>query len=139
LQHIVVGIDGSAVADRALRWALDEARRWDARLEVVLAWSYIDQHTPDFHPDYGEGDARATLAAAIERAGGAEGIDVVQSCPNDLPARALLAAAAPADLVVVGSRGLGSVKGMLLGSVSHQVVTKSPTNVVIVRPEGAAR
>jgi nucleotide-binding universal stress UspA family protein len=139
LQHIVVGIDGSASADRALRWALDEALQWGARLEVVLAWSFIDQRTPDFHPDYGEDDARATLDAAIERVGGAQGVEIVPSCPNDLPARALLAAAGPADLVVVGSRGLSGVKELLLGSVSHQVVTKSSTTVVVVHPDDDAR
>ena len=52
---------------------------------------------------------------------------------NDLPAPGLLEQAeAGAALLVVGSRGLGSVKGILLGSVSRTVVERSPIPVVVV-------
>lgn len=134
MERIVVGIDGSAGADLALRWAIAEARQWNAQLEVVIAWSLLDQPSTEFKPDYGEDDARAAVDAAVERVGGADGVDVTVTSVNDLPARALLARAADADLVVVGSRGLGGVKGMLLGSVSQQVVNRAETTTVVIHP-----
>lgn len=139
MERIAVGIDGSPGGDDALRWAIAEARRWEAQLEVVLAWSYLDQPTKEFHPDYGEKDARAALDAAMARVGGADGVDVVLTCCNDLPTRALMDAAQRADLLVVGSRGLGGFKGLLLGSVSQQLSTHSPVPVVIVHPSDGGR
>jgi nucleotide-binding universal stress UspA family protein len=50
------------------------------------------------------------------------------------PARALLEAAIGADLLVVGSRGRGGMKGLLLGSVSQQCIHHAPCPVVVVRP-----
>ncbi|MBK5223482.1 MAG: universal stress protein [Acidimicrobiia bacterium] len=135
MDRIVVGIDGSPGADRALEWAIAEARTWGAHLEVVLAWSFLDQPTEQFKPDYGADDATATLAAAIERVGGTEGLDVTLTCVNDLPARALIEAADRADLIVVGSRGIGGFKGLLLGSVSQQLATYAPVPVVVIHPE----
>lgn len=139
MDKIVVGIDGSPGADQALRWAIDEARQWNAELDVVIAWSYLDQHTPEFKPDYDETDVRTNVDAALARVGGADGVNIVVSPVNDLPARAILDRAVEADLVVVGSRGLGGFKGLLLGSVSHQVVSHSRTPVVIVHPEDDVR
>jgi nucleotide-binding universal stress UspA family protein len=51
-----------------------------------------------------------------------------------LPARALIDASQEGELVVVGSRGLGGFKGLLLGSVAQQVAHHSACPVVIVRP-----
>ena len=51
---------------------------------------------------------------------------------NDLPARAILGRADGAWLVVVGSRGLGGFKGLLLGSVSQQIVHHAPCPVLVV-------
>lgn len=138
MEHIVVGVDGSEGSDAALRWAVAEARAHGARLEVVLAWSYLDQPTVEFDPDYGEPVARAALDLVIERAGPTDDLEVVRTCVNDLPARALLAASQTADLVVVGSRGLGAFKGMVLGSVSQQVVTRAACSVLVVRTESDA-
>jgi nucleotide-binding universal stress UspA family protein len=137
VERIVVGIDGSPGADRALAWAVAEARQWSAHLEVVLAWSYLDQPSKVFKPDYGEADARASIEAAIERIGGAEGVDVTLTCVNDLPTRALIDAATRADHLVIGSRGLGGFKGLLLGSVSHQLAQHATVPVTIIHPEAS--
>jgi len=78
------------------------------------------------------------LAGAVERAVGADPgvpIDLVTVC--NLPARALLEQGAGADLLVVGARGLGGFRGLLLGSVSQQVVHHATCPVVIV-PDRAA-
>ncbi|QGG96183.1 universal stress protein [Actinomarinicola tropica] len=134
MARIVVGIDGSAGGDEALRWALDEARRAGATLEVVLAWSHLEQPAGEFRPDYGADDAHAALRAAVDRVGDAAGVDVLLTAVNDLPARALIEAARRADLLVVGSRGLGGFTGLLLGSVSQQVSSHSSVPVVVVHP-----
>lgn len=137
MEHIVVGIDGSEDAKTALRWAVAEARAHSARLEVVLAWSYLDQPTVEFNPDYGEPVARAALDLMVEQVGPVDDIEIVRTCVNDLPARALISAAEGADLLVVGSRGLGAIKGMVLGSVSQQIVTRATCSVAVIRADAA--
>jgi nucleotide-binding universal stress UspA family protein len=130
---VTVGIDGSPGAHAALRWACDEARKRDAILRVVHAWSYLDQHRR-FDAHYGEADARRVIDDALEALGSdAAGVDLESCTPNDLPVRALLDAAIGSDLLVVGARGIGGFKGLLLGSVSHQVAQHAPCPVVIVR------
>lgn len=130
---VTVGVDASEGSIRALRWALREARLRGARLRAVLAWSYLDQPKGSFDPAYGEDDARGQLDEALALvAGGADDVEIDPVLVNDLPARALLAAARDADLLVVGSRGLGGFKGLLLGSVSQQVVQHAPCPVVVV-------
>jgi nucleotide-binding universal stress UspA family protein len=57
---------------------------------------------------------------------------------SDLPVRAVLTAAEDADLVVVGARGLGGFKGLLLGSVSHGVLRGAPCPVAVVRGAGSS-
>ena len=58
--------------------------------------------------------------------------DTVLRVVNDLPARALLEAGKGAWTLVLGSRGLGGFKGLLLGSVSQQVVHHASCPVLIV-------
>jgi nucleotide-binding universal stress UspA family protein len=131
---IAVGVDGSRGAQQALRWACEEARLRDAVVRVVHAWSYLDQHGNRFDANYGEADALRVIDDALEELGSdAESIEFERRAPNELPARALLDAAADSDLVVVGARGIGGFKGLLLGSVSQQVAQHAPCPVVIVR------
>src|SRR5207244_12901392 len=82
-------------------------------------------------------DAGALIDRVLTEVGGAEGVDVERSVIEDSPARALREAAQDADLVVVGTRGLGGVSGLLLGSVSQQVVHHAPCPVVVVPPAKA--
>ena len=129
---IVAGVDGSDGARQALEWAAEEARVRGARLRAVCVWSYLDQAGGSFDPSYGEADARRLLDGAVDALGDAGGIDVERVTVNDLPARGLLEAAEGADLIVVGARGMGGFKGLLLGSVSQQVAQHAPCPVVIV-------
>jgi nucleotide-binding universal stress UspA family protein len=116
-----VGVDGSPPSTAALAWAVDEARLRSARLVVVHA---------HLRPDVE--DARAALDAAVDTVGIA-GVPADRLVVGDRPAPAILAAAASADLVVLGSRGHGAFTGMLLGSVSHHVSHHAPCPVVVVR------
>jgi nucleotide-binding universal stress UspA family protein len=136
---VVAGVDGSEHAARALRWAADEARRRGATLTVVMAWGLLDQHPasgdPEFRPDYDAEDAGRALDEAVRAALGDE--PVVQVTPrvvNDLPARALIEAAAGAELLIVGARGLGGFRDLLLGSVSHRCLEHAACPTVVVRP-----
>ena len=134
-RRVVVGVDGSSSSRHALRRAVDEAFAHDATLEVVMAWSLLDQMTgAPFDPNYGDAEARAELERILdEELGDHRPPSTVVRVDNDLPARALLAAANGAWLVVVGDRGLGGFRGLLLGSVSNQVAHHAPCPVLIVR------
>jgi nucleotide-binding universal stress UspA family protein len=99
----------------------------------VWAWSYLDQPFERFDPEYGEDDARRSLGEALAALGDeASGLDVEPVVVCDLAARALLDSAKDADLVVVGSRGVGGFEGLLLGSVSSQVASHAACPVVVV-------
>ena len=131
---IVVGVDGSEGGKAALAWAIEEARIRGARLRALLAWSYLDQPVTDFDPQFGEENARERLEEVIAEvtSGADSGVEIERVVVCDLAARALLEATAGADLVVVGSRGMGGFKGLLLGSVSQQIAHHATCPVVII-------
>jgi nucleotide-binding universal stress UspA family protein len=139
--RVVVGVDGSAESDKALRWAYDEARAHGADLVVVAARpAPVPPASP---PPYGgfpwsAGGAPATdleslVTAAVKSALGEDAEDVRIEVRQGAPAPVLLAAAKGADLLVVGSRGAGAFTGMLLGSVSLHAATHAPCAVTVVR------
>lgn len=135
--HIVVGTDGSEGADLALRWAAEDAKRRDALLEVVTVGSLMAEF---FSPD---ADPIETVEAIVRK--GAEGVlakAVHHLRPADIrmkltaevgrAADVLVERAESADLLVVGSRGLGRARELFLGSVSHSCAHQSLVPVVIV-------
>jgi nucleotide-binding universal stress UspA family protein len=141
MQRIVVGIDGSEHSQKALRWAVEEARVRGASLEVVHAWnvpsvcSYPYTGMP-LEPKSLEDAARTTLDTSVDRVdttGLAHPVERILSI--GAPAETLLASSKGADLVVVGSRGHGGFAGLLLGSVSQQVEHHAHCPVVIVPPK----
>lgn len=129
---IVVGIDGSANAAKALHWALDEAEVRGARVRAVLTWSYMGEGDSILGVGTTEDDARAALGAAVAAAAGDRAELVDQVAVNDLAVDGLLGEAADGALLVVGHRGLGRLKSILLGSVSRTVIERSPIPVVVV-------
>jgi nucleotide-binding universal stress UspA family protein len=132
-RRVVVGVDGSAGSRRALRRAALEARVHDATLEVVLAWGLFDQPGGDhFDPQYDAEAARDALQQIVDDELESPQPAMVLRPSNDLPSRALIAAGEGAWTLVVGSRGLGGFKGLLLGSVSQQVVHHAPCPVLVV-------
>ncbi|HZT53981.1 MAG TPA: universal stress protein [Gaiellaceae bacterium] len=142
MSMIVVGVDRSAAAKEALRWAGEEARLRGAALRVVHAWQFpVAAVEAGFGGAYyGElletlrRDAEALVEQLCAEAGVPEGVEVQRVAVEAAPAQALVDAAAEADLLVVGSRGHGGFAGLLLGSVSQQCAQHAPCPVVIVRP-----
>jgi nucleotide-binding universal stress UspA family protein len=138
--RIVVGVDGSEESREALRWALEEAglRSWSVR--AVRAWSDPYLVLPgfaqpeDFQPEALRDRARAELASTVADVVGAErAVEIEEKIVEGPPARVLIDAAEDADLLVVGSRGLGGFTGLLLGSVSQHCVAHAPCPVLVVR------
>jgi nucleotide-binding universal stress UspA family protein len=137
--RIVVGVDGSEGAAHALRWAEAEAAHRQWTVHAVLAWGYLSQHsvtTQGFDPDYSAEDAETALAAYVRDALGLDGAAAVERhVVSDLAARAILGVAAGADLLVVGARGLGGFRGLLLGSVSRQCLHEATIPVAVIRAD----
>jgi nucleotide-binding universal stress UspA family protein len=143
---IVVGNDGSAASEPALRWALDQARAVGGRVQVMRGWSMSTAPTPktqtfghippmeDFEAAVLE-ELQADVASVVADYALVEIEYAANHCP---PANALLIAAAHADLVVVGARGRGGFRGLTLGAVSDQLSRHSPCPVVIVRNNKSA-
>ena len=139
MSRIVVGVDGSEGAVQALRFAIEEARIRGAELRAVSAW-----HVPP--AVYGTGWApastdldefrklaEASLRESVEEAGATEaGIEVTPVVREGHPVDLLLAVSEGAALLVLGTRGLGGFKGLLLGSVSQQCAQHSKCPVIVV-------
>ena len=144
MSTIVVGVDGSEPSAEALAYALRQARLEGADIRAVTAWyvSAVSYGGPGASPlvnvhEAFEKDAQAISRDALKAVGGdAAGIEIVAIVREGHPAKVLLDEAASADLLVVGSRGLGGFAELLLGSVSHECAQHATCPVVIVhRPE----
>jgi nucleotide-binding universal stress UspA family protein len=135
MSDIVVGIDGSEDSKRALRWAVDEAELRGVRVRAVLCWSYLGISGSELGIGTTEEEARASLEADVVEAVG-DRAAIVDAVPvNDLPVSGILSSSEGAALLVVGSRGRGGVKGLVLGSVSRTIVERSTIPVVVVPHE----
>lgn len=144
---IVVGYDGSASAALALTWAFTEAGLRGLPVHVIRAWALVTaigavEAPPGVVPSAAECRAAvgAEVALAVDRARTADASatvlqpTVVHTHLVEGPAAsALIDASATADLVVVGDRGEGGFWGLVLGSVSDQVVRHADCSVVVVR------
>jgi nucleotide-binding universal stress UspA family protein len=134
---ITVGFDGSPASDRALRWAAREAELRGAELTVVYVY---DRHPHEVDPG-GEIHAAAAekLARAVVDGGVAAAVKIaptaaVRGLALFGPVSATLVNAAErGSTIVVGNRGRGGFRSLLLGSVSEQVATHAVGPVVVVR------
>lgn len=127
----------------ALDWAIGEARLRRDRLVLVHAWhvpasvSASEAMAATVDWTVLEDAARQILHASAARVldlGADRAVEVEEVLVQDQAARALLRLARGADLLVMGTRGRGGFKGLLLGSVSQAVSHHAPCPVVIVPP-----
>jgi nucleotide-binding universal stress UspA family protein len=136
---IVVGVDGTAGAEAALDFALDQGWRRGCRVEVVTAWlsSGRLEDAPGSR-DLVEGRARVQQMqgelVARCRATSPGALELEQVVVHDYAGRVLVARAVRATMVVVGCGSPSGVSHQPLGSVAEYCVRHSPVPVVIVPP-----
>lgn len=136
---IVVGVDESDFSRHALEWAIKEAELRKAPVDVVYTWTDVNWTMaggglyPVISNEETEERAYAMLEAEIEKASQGNDVQITPHVEQGTAAERLIALSDDADLLVVGSRGRGGFKGLLLGSVSQQVVAHAHCPVVVVR------
>ena len=141
---IIVGHDGSSGADQALTLALGLARDLATPITVIRSWSISNAPHP---ANYVTGSRRASLdpATAVDVALVRDTASIVAKFPTvvttyledrDVPQRSLPRLAQGARMLVVGSRGLGTVGGAVLGSVSAACVHRATFPVLVVPTAG---
>lgn len=135
---VVVGVDGSTGSRRALLWAAEEARVRSVPLTAVLAWTarvpIAARGAQPFGAAATDDDARRALHHTIVEQLGAAGAGAVQLRTASVPAaRALLEAAADAELLVVGAAPFTEGSRSSVGSVVRQVLRHAPCPVVVAR------
>jgi nucleotide-binding universal stress UspA family protein len=143
--NILVAVDGSAHADRALDEAADLARALNSRLTLIsvasrTAWRFMAGPYTGLLPTQDDADkeAQTTLREAAARLD--EDMPITTVVGQGPAAAAIIRQAADGghDLIVMGSRGRGGAAAALLGSVSHSVLNHSHVPVLIVHAEDAA-
>jgi nucleotide-binding universal stress UspA family protein len=132
---ITAGVDGSEESLAALAWAAREAVRRGLALRVVHAWRFQPHEAIEAgDPDTQAGWVREGVAEAVRSVTERQpGLDVSTDVLDGGPVETLVAAAADAEMLVLGSRGHGAVVGFLLGSVGQQVIAEAARPVVLVR------
>jgi nucleotide-binding universal stress UspA family protein len=137
--RIIAGVDGSPEAAAALQCAIEEARLRQAALHVTYAYPVLGVPlTGGTGADYYaqvEGEAQELLARVQAAAPPTDGLDVEWLGVPGNPAEVLVKQSRGAAMLVVGSRGLGGFKGLVLGSVSSQCVHHAHCPVLVVRQE----
>jgi len=138
-RRIVVGIDGSEASAAALEFACERAEATGERVVALHAWRSHD--LPAEHRGYLPAEGPVDLASRelmlAECVAGVQpahpGVDLVKEAVPVRPAQALVDASTTSSLVVVGSRGHGAFAGLLLGSVSNEVLQRADCPVAVVR------
>ncbi len=139
---IIVGIDGSDHSRRALQWAVGEAAVRHAPLTVLTVRTVMAPYWGGPVPDpddpalleQARKEAQKETDDVLDELGAASRPPSVEvRAVNGVPAEALLSAAEGADLLVVGARGAGGFKRLLLGSVSTHLTHHAPCPVAVIR------
>lgn len=139
-RRIVVGVDESEQSKHALRWAGRLASWMGAQVEVVSAWylpvGYSWGAVPlEWSPTV---DLEKRVSALVDEVFGSERpapvtIMVREAAPSEL----LIQRSETAEMVIVGSRGMGGFRGLLLGSVSTKVAEHAKCPVLVVHGDKA--
>jgi nucleotide-binding universal stress UspA family protein len=141
---IIVGVDGSGHSHRALDWAIHEAAIRHAPLTVLTVQQVMNSFWagPAVYPEdteLAENARKIVQDETDEVLGGladdARPPEVTVLGVAGLPAEAILGIAKDADMIVVGSRGAGGFKKLLMGSVASQVTHHAHIPVVVIPAE----
>lgn len=136
--RIVVGMDGSAGAATAVRWAAEQARRQGAELQVVTAW-FHDEALDDASANRTVAEVRDVHLKALEAATaklleGQEGLHVSYEAPLGDPAEVLVELSHGAAMLVLGSHGTGKLRELLVGSVCNAALRHATCPVAVIPP-----
>ena len=150
---VVVGVDGSAGSRGALVYALTAAARRGAQLEIVATFSLqavwiggypmampaVATVREGLQKQVSDLVAEVRKDPAVTAVPGTADVRTLLVVSVGPPTQRLVDASAAADLLVVGSRGRGAVRSLLLGSVALHCVTQAHCPVVVVHPAVAGR
>ena len=142
-QNILVAIDGSPDADQALTQAIDLAESEHTRLTLfsalatppAVAYAGVSGGVTANLIRDAEAEIERILRSAVQRVPNGVSVNTVLSSEPVRPALMRQITTGHHDLVVMGSRGRGAVRSVLLGSVSHYVLHHSPVPVLIMHAE----
>lgn len=135
MSKIIVGIDGSQTSKEALRWAVRLGAALNYEVEAITAWEFpviVTMAGGGVLPGtwVPEDDAREVLQSAIREVAP----NIKGTIAEGHPAHVMIEASKRADILVIGSRGLGGFRGALLGSVSTAVTQHAGCPVFVVPP-----
>jgi nucleotide-binding universal stress UspA family protein len=138
-QSILVAVDGSTHSARALDEAVDLARSFGGRLTLLSVGPRPPMWPGPFQPVVTDADLAQAAQAVVD--------DAAAKVPEDVLAATVVRVGRNADeivtyandghhdLIVMGARGRGAARALMLGSVSHAVLNRSPEAVLIVHAE----
>lgn len=137
-KRIVVGVDGSPTSNAAIEFACRRAERLPTDVAALHGWKVHTPSTDMFASDPRSidlaQDKELLLAESVAGVRAAHpDVELLQEAIPVAPAQILVDASAVASLVVVGSRGRGFFSGLLLGSVSQEVVQRAHCSVAVIR------
>jgi len=137
---VLVGVDGSESSDKALSWAAAEAEHHGADLVVVNVWEHTllppagsVSVSEKYVPDPSQRTAEDLLKEIKQVLGENPSVLVQPLVKQGNPAKVLIEESADAELLVVGTRGHGGFRGLVLGSVSQHVAAYAKCAVTVVR------
>jgi nucleotide-binding universal stress UspA family protein len=130
----VVGVDGSANSEAALRWALADAEKHGGQVTALFVWQVPFSSFPGLYDR--EALEKASKEFVIEKVSAVASTPAVPVLPlvaEGDPAEALVIASRDADLLVLGTRGRSALAGLLVGSVSLQCAAAARCPVVLIK------
>jgi nucleotide-binding universal stress UspA family protein len=132
--HVVVGVDGSAHGDAALRFALAEAETHNGDVTAVFAWQQPFISVPGaFDREELEQAAKDFLVKTVSAVAPTPKVPLLPLVAEGDPAEALVVAARDADLLVVGTRGRSPFLGGVLGAVGLRCAAGAPCPVTLIK------
>ena len=140
--RVVVGVDGSPVSEASLAFAVEQASWRGVGLTAVYGWDISYMNVPGrvgaIPPEMQQAERETAETLVAETLAGWQekypDVDIRTWVPQTSPVGALVDASAGAELLVVGTRGRGGFRSLLLGSVSHSVLHHAHGPVAVVPP-----